>query len=172
MNLFPSVYEPPPTATSRDPALPATVGLPSGTETVLLVEDDPALLKLTGFLLRRLGYTVLSAASGAEALSIKQQPGLGPVDLLFTDSNLPEMSGQELAERIQSLSPHTRVLLSSGYPEDVVLHRAGSRQHVAFLQKPSSPSALACKLREVLDGPHAAGQGRAGSPLPAAQVLR
>ena len=72
---------------------PAPLDLPRGTETILLVEDDPALREMAATLLKRLGYTVLAASDGVEALNLKQQPGTGHVDLLFTDVVMPHMSG-------------------------------------------------------------------------------
>jgi len=129
--------------------------LPSGTETILLVEDDPALREMAGTLLRRLGYLVLSAANGIEAMSLKQQRGVGHIDLLFTDVVMPHMSGKELADRVRALNPHTRVLFTSAYTENAIVHQGVLDQGVALLQKPFTPSALAHKLREVLDQPAA-----------------
>jgi two-component system, cell cycle sensor histidine kinase and response regulator CckA len=129
--------------------------LPSGTETILLVEDDPALREMAGTLLRRLGYMVLSAANGIEAMSLKQQRGIGHIDLLFTDVVMPHMSGKELADRVRALYPHTRVLFTSAYTENAIVHQGVLDQGVALLQKPFTPSALAHKLREVLDQPAA-----------------
>jgi len=74
--------------------------LQRGTETILLVEDDPALREMAATMLRRLGYTVLAAADGIEALNLKQQRDNGHIDLLFTDVVMPHMSGKELADRV------------------------------------------------------------------------
>jgi two-component system, cell cycle sensor histidine kinase and response regulator CckA len=127
--------------------------LPRGTETILLVEDDPALREMAATLLRRLGYTVLAAANGIEALSLKQQRDRGHIDLLFTDVVMPHMSGKELADRVQALHPHTRILFTSAYTENAIVHQGVLNPGVALLQKPFTPSALAHKLREVLDQP-------------------
>ena len=101
--------------------------------------------------LRRLGYTVLVAANGIEALSLKQQRKTGHIDLLFTDVIMPHMSGKELSERVRVLSPHTRILFTSAYTENAIVHQGVLNQDVAFLQKPFTPSALAHKVREILD---------------------
>ncbi|MGA2176113.1 MAG: PAS domain S-box protein [Verrucomicrobiota bacterium] len=128
-----------------------TPELPRGTETILLVEDDPALREMAATLLRRLGYTVLAAADGIEALSLKQQREVGHIDLLFTDVVMPHMSGKELADRVRALNPHTRVLFTSAYTENAIVDQGVLNKGVALLQKPFTPSALARKLREVLD---------------------
>jgi two-component system cell cycle sensor histidine kinase/response regulator CckA len=125
--------------------------LPRGTETILLVEDDPALREMAATLLRRLGYKVLAAANGIEALSLKHRRDTGHVDLLFTDVVMPHMSGKELADRVRVLSPHTRILFTSAYTENAIIHQGVLNKGVALLQKPFTPSALARKLREVLD---------------------
>jgi two-component system cell cycle sensor histidine kinase/response regulator CckA len=131
----------------------ASPGLPRGTETILLVEDDPALREMAATLLRRLGYTVLAASNGIEALSLKQQRDIGHVDLLFTDVVMPHMSGKELSERVQAIFPHTKVLFTSAYTENAIIHQGVLNKGLALLQKPFTPSALAHKLREVLDQP-------------------
>ena len=131
-----------------------STALPRGTETILLVEDDPALREMAATLLRRLGYTVLPAANGIEALSLKQQRGVGHIDLLFTDIVMPHMSGKELSERVVALYPHTRVLFTSAYTEHSILHQGFLDKGLALLQKPFTPHALAKKLREVLDQPN------------------
>jgi two-component system, cell cycle sensor histidine kinase and response regulator CckA len=125
--------------------------LPRGTETILLVEDDPALREMAATLLTRLGYNVMTAANGVEALGLKQQRGAGHVDLLFTDVVMPHMSGKELADRVQVLYPHTRILFTSAYTESSIVHQGVLNPGVTLLQKPFTPSALARKVREVLD---------------------
>jgi CheY-like chemotaxis protein len=101
------------------------------------------------------GYTVLAAANGIEALSLKQQRDSGHIDLLFTDVVMPHMSGKELSERVRALYPHTRILFTSAYTENAIVHQGVLNKGVALLQKPFTPSALAHKLREVLDQPGA-----------------
>ena len=130
-----------------------TPGLPRGTETILLVEDDAVLREMAATLLERLGYTVLSAASGVEALSLGQQPVTGHIDLLFTDVVMPEMSGKELADQVRMWSPETRILFTSGFTQQAIVHQGGLGQDAALLQKPFTPSVLARKVREVLDQP-------------------
>ncbi len=104
------IYLPQVDQLKRIPNLPLdSRELPRGTETILLVEDDPALREMAGTLLRKLGYTVLAAANGIEALNLKQQRAIGHIDLLFTDVVMPHMSGKELADRVQVLYPHTRI---------------------------------------------------------------
>jgi CheY-like chemotaxis protein len=127
--------------------------LPRGTETILLVEDDPALREMAAHLLRRLGYTVFAAANGVEALSLKHERSTGHIDLLFTDVVMPHMSGKELADRMRALNPRTRILFTSAYTESAIVHQGVLNQGVTLLQKPFTPSALARKLREVLDQP-------------------
>ena len=118
---------------------------------VLLVEDDPALREMAATLLRRLGYTIWAAADGIEALSFKQQHGIGHIDLLFTDVVMPHMSGRELAGRARALYPHTKILFTSAYTENAIVHQGVLDKGVALLQKPFTPSTLAHRLREILD---------------------
>jgi CheY-like chemotaxis protein len=129
--------------------------LPRGTETILLVEDDSALLEMAATLLRRLGYTVLIAANGIEALNVRHRRDIGHIDLLLTDVAMPHMNGKELAERVRALYPHTRILFTSAYTENAIVHQGVLNKGVSLLQKPFTPSALAHKLREVLDQPSA-----------------
>lgn len=125
--------------------------LQGGTETILLAEDDPSLLEMSSALLRRLGYTVLTAVDGFEALALKQQRHIGHIDLLLTDIVMPHMSGNELSQRIRMIYPRTKILLTSAYTENAVMHQGMLGEGVALLQKPFTPTALANRVREVLD---------------------
>jgi PAS domain S-box-containing protein len=126
-------------------------GLPRGTETILLVEDDPALREMAASLLGRLGYTVLTAGNGLEALNVTHQSATGHIDLLFTDVVMPHMSGKELSDRIHALYPRTKILFTSAYTENAIVHQGVLIPGITLLQKPFTPSSLANKVREVLD---------------------
>jgi two-component system, cell cycle sensor histidine kinase and response regulator CckA len=125
--------------------------LPRGTETILLAEDDPSLLEMSATLFRRLGYTVLTAANGVEALNLKHQRDVGHIDLLFTDVVMPHMSGKELSERIRAIYPLTKILFTSAYTANAAVHQGVLNAGVTLLQKPFTPTALANKVRELLD---------------------
>jgi CheY-like chemotaxis protein len=121
-------------------------------------------------LLRRLGYTVLAAANGIEALSLKQQRDTGYVDLLLTDVVMPHMSGKELADRVRALYPHTRILFTSAYTENAIAQQGALDKGVALLPKPFTPSALARKVREALDHPSAPKPESARKPCSGAKI--
>jgi two-component system, cell cycle sensor histidine kinase and response regulator CckA len=125
--------------------------LAGGIETILLVEDDSALRQMAATLLGRLGYTIVTASNGVEAMSLMQEPGRGHIDLLFTDLVMPHMSGKELADRIRLLHPQTRILFTSAYTESALVHEGVLEEGVALLQKPFTPGALARIVREMLD---------------------
>lgn len=127
--------------------------LPRGTETILLVEDDESFSEMAAALLRRLGYAVFTAADGEEALALARQPGIGKVDLLFTDVVLPHLGGRELADRVREIQPGVRILFTTAYTEGAIADQGVLEKGVALLQKPFTPSALAGKVREVLDKP-------------------
>ena len=148
---------------------PVSTDLPRGTETILLVEDNPALREMIVALLNRLGYTILAAANGVEALSLMSRRELGLMDLLFTDLVMPQMGGHELAGRVSVLYPHTRILFTSGYTENAMKHQGVLHPGVALLQKPFTPSALARKLREVLDQPESQSPYLASHPSAGAE---
>jgi nitrogen-specific signal transduction histidine kinase len=121
-----------------------------GSETVMLVEDEDALRHLDRQILMRYGYRVLHARSGPEALALAQAHP-EPIDLLLTDVVLPLMSGRQLADELQRSQPGMKVLYMSGYTADEILRHGVSDASMAFIQKPMSPVALACKVRDVLD---------------------
>jgi two-component system, cell cycle sensor histidine kinase and response regulator CckA len=125
--------------------------MPRGIETVLLVEDDGALREMATTLLGRLGYTVLTACNGVEAMRLTQRKGRGHIDLLFTDLVMPHMSGKELADRIRALYPQTRILFTSAYTGSALVHEGVLAEGVTLLQKPFTPTALARAIRAVLD---------------------
>jgi CheY-like chemotaxis protein len=134
------------------PASLQSSDLPRGTETILLVEDDSALRKMASSLLARLGYVVLAAANGVEALNLMKQQNNNPIDLLFADEAMPQMSGKELSDRVLELHAEIKILFTSAYTENAMGRQGVPNPGVALLQKPFSPSALAQKVREVLDG--------------------
>lgn len=122
-----------------------------GRETILLVEDEPAVRGLVHETLRLHGYTVLEARHGIEAL-LTGTRHLGPIHLLLTDVVMPQMSGPEVAEKLTSIRPEIKVLYMSGYPDHPVFAQGGIKRDTAFLQKPFTPNVLVQKVREVLDG--------------------
>jgi PAS domain S-box-containing protein len=124
---------------------------PGGTERVLLVEDEEPVRELAACVLRDLGYTVLTARNGHEALRLAKSDPDHRVDLLFTDVVMPAMGGKELAYWYRLTHPDTRVLFTSGYPDKSIVHNGELMPGLAFLQKPYTPAALAGKIREVLD---------------------
>jgi CheY-like chemotaxis protein len=123
---------------------------PRGSETVLLVEDAQAVREVNRRILVRGGYAVLEAGDGQEALRVAGQHR-GPIHLLLTDVVMPGLGGRQLVEQLSALHPEMKVLYVSGYPDDAVLRHGVREGEVHFLQKPFSPSALARKVREVLD---------------------
>lgn len=122
-----------------------------GTETILLVEDEPQIREMASEFLSENGYQVLVASSGIEALTILNELS-GPVHLILTDVIMPRMNGRELTECIASLRPETKVLYMSGYTNDAVVRHGVLDSGTSFIQKPFSPDALGRKVREVLDG--------------------
>ncbi len=123
---------------------------PRGTETILLVEDEEALLRLGQKLLERLGYTVLAAGTAQTALALSANAGV--IDVLVTDVIMPQMSGREVCKILQTDRPQLKCLFLSGYTADVIAHRGVLDDGVHFLQKPFTVDQLARKLRIVIDG--------------------
>ncbi len=123
----------------------------NGSETILLVEDDPQVLAVVNSSLKRFGYEVLQASNPGEALLIGEKHP-GEIDLLVTDVVMPHLSGPELAKRLAVLRPAVKVLCMSGYTDDSVVPRDLFDSGLAFLQKPITPERLGRKIREVLRG--------------------
>jgi CheY-like chemotaxis protein len=121
-------------------------------ETVLVVDDEARLRQLVDTILRRKGYSVLTAASPAEALQLSAQHG-GKIDLLLTDVVMPGMNGRLLAARLVERRPGLRVLYMSGYTGTVAVHHGMLDEGIALLQKPITPDALARAVREALEAP-------------------
>ena len=121
-----------------------------GHETILLVEDEPLILKMARVMLERNGYTVLTAVTPGEAIRLARERG-GDIHLLMTDVVMPEMNGRDLARELQSLYPELKCLFMSGYTADVIAHHGVLDQGVHFLQKPFSVRELTAKVREALE---------------------
>ncbi len=119
-------------------------------ETVLMVEDDAAIMNVCSVILEKLGYHVLTALTPYSALEAAKQQA-GNIDLLLTDVVMPEMNGRDLADRILNLFPEIRVLFMSGYSADVIAHRGILEDGIQFIQKPLTIRELANKVRAVLD---------------------
>ena len=125
-------------------------GLIRGSETILVVEDEEAILSLARRFLQGMGYRVLTAGSPSAALDIVRAYD-GPLHLLLTDVVLPEMNGRQLQERLLELRPGMRTVFMSGYDADVVAHRGVLEEGVTFIQKPFTMRALTQRLRQILD---------------------
>ena len=129
------------------PAIPLT-----GTETALLVEDEPEVRRLVEKILSMQGYTVISAANPAEAIALSRAR-TSAIEILVTDVIMPGMNGRELARVLATARPTLRVLYMSGYTDAVIAQEGVLEPGTAFLAKPFTPDALARKIREVLDAP-------------------
>ncbi len=122
-----------------------------GNETILLVEDEEAMLNMAKAMLKRLGYRVFACRAPVEAERLLQEHA-DDIHLLMTDVIMPEMNGRELAERLISRYPSLRCLFTSGYTADVIGHHGVLNQKVHFIRKPFSKKDLAGKVREALSG--------------------
>jgi two-component system, cell cycle sensor histidine kinase and response regulator CckA len=123
-----------------------------GTETILLVDDAPSLRILLRIFLEYRGYTVLDSGDPAEALRMARDYE-GPLPLMITDVNMPGFNGHVLAERLALERPETRVLYTSGVPDDADARHDAVGRDYAFLEKPFSNDELVVKIREILDSP-------------------
>jgi CheY-like chemotaxis protein len=138
-----------PVGDDQPPAEPGA--LPGGSETILVVEDDPDVAAFTTAALKLLGYHILAAPDGAAALACLQD--VSRIDLLLTDVVLPGgMNGRAVAEKFQVRFPDAKVLFISGYAESIIVHQGRLDAGVDFLAKPFAKAALARKVRECLDG--------------------
>ncbi len=123
---------------------------PLGTETIVLVEDESAILELATYILEQQGYTVLAAESPVGALEIVEQYR-HTIDLLLTDIIMPEMNGRVLAQKVVSLRPNIKVLFMSGYTGDILAHHGDGGIDLHFIEKPFTSSQLSTRIRAVFD---------------------
>jgi two-component system cell cycle sensor histidine kinase/response regulator CckA len=146
-------------ATVQAESQPRRENAPRGSETILFAEDEDAIRKVAKRILERVGYTVLPASNGQEALTLAETHA-GKIDLLVTDMMMPQMNGMQLAERLRQKRPGLRALFLSGYTDSTVLEKGPLPAGEHFLQKPFAAETLSTKVREVLD--ETVGGGRNG----------
>lgn len=125
--------------------------LPRGTETLLLVEDEPSVRHLACNILQSQGYNVLRANNGLEGLRVAGGFQGDPIRLVITDVIMPQMGGKAMSESLKANHPDIKVLFTSGYTDESIAHYGVIDTGVAFLSKPYTPAALARKVREMLD---------------------
>jgi CheY-like chemotaxis protein len=123
---------------------------PHGTETILLVEDEEQVRQIAQQILTILGYTVLPATNGQEALAVARQHS-GTIDLTITDVVMPQLSGRELIERLVPRRPEMKVIFMSGYTDDAIVRHGPLDERLESIQKPFAADAFARKIRSVLD---------------------
>ena len=121
-----------------------------GVETILVAEDDETLRILTGEMLKGYGFRILTGRDGKDAIKISDSHK-GPIHLLLTDVVMPDMSGRDLADRLQVTIPDIKILYMSGYTANIIAHHGVLEKGVAFIQKPFTREGLAGKIRKVLD---------------------
>lgn len=126
--------------------------LPHGKETILLVEDEDLVRDFAAGLLKDLGYKLFVAFNGSEALHLVEGLKEEKIDLVITDIVMPKMSGRELAERLKTIHPDLKIIFMSGYVDDETIQQDLENAKVNFIEKPLTPSALAKKIREVIEG--------------------
>ncbi|WP_051328410.1 PAS domain S-box protein [Desulfatirhabdium butyrativorans] len=146
------IYLPRHTETAEEPpkpGIPPEENIVMGRgETILLVEDEPAILSVAKIMLERIGYRVLDALDPDQAMAHAKT---NPIDLLITDVIMPEMNGRELAARLRKTAPNMKALFMSGYTANVIAHRGILDKGVHFIQKPFSVKTLAIKVREAIE---------------------
>ncbi len=123
--------------------------MPTGTESVLVVEDEAAVRRLATSVLRDRGYQVQEACDGVEALEVINNGTA--FDLVLTDVIMPKMSGRVLYDHLKTSKPEVKVLFMSGYTDDALALHGVLDSEFSFIEKPFSPSRLACKVREAID---------------------
>jgi two-component system, cell cycle sensor histidine kinase and response regulator CckA len=148
---FPRMDHPLPIA-----ACPAFKAVPPdrGTETLLVVEDEPSLRYIAERVLKAQGYNVLTAPNGQDALRVANDHQGEPIALVVTDVIMPKMGGKTLAESLRTTSPHLKILFTSGYTDGAIANHGTLKAAIEFLAKPYTPAALTRKVRELLDAPH------------------
>lgn len=142
---FPKVQEEADTAVKRE-----VKSMANGTERILVVDDEPSILKLVIDTLKPLGYNVTGAHDGQEALHLCETTDK-KFDLLLTDVIMPKMGGSELADKMKAACPHVKVLFMSGYTDNVIAHKGVLKPGLLFINKPLVPSLLVAKIREIFD---------------------
>ncbi|MDR3581625.1 MAG: MASE3 domain-containing protein [Oryzomonas sp.] len=144
---LPRLYEPGSQSLSED----ANAPLQRGHETILLVEDEPSILKMTSIMLETQGFTVLTADTPHEAIRLANEHA-GEIHLILTDVIMPEMNGSDLAKNLLSTHPGMKCIFMSGYTADAIAHHGVLDEGVHFIQKPFTLPDLTAKVREVMDG--------------------
>jgi CheY-like chemotaxis protein len=144
---FPRVEQPLDVAAGPIPAGP----LPRGTETLLVVEDEPAVRHLAASVLEAQGYNVVRANNGQDALRVVREHKGSPIRLVVTDVIMPLMGGKVMAEWLKTTYPDLKILFTSGYTDEAIAQHGVLEPGVAFLPKPYTPAVLARKVRELLD---------------------
>lgn len=135
---------------SIDPQCEPGIATEPHGETILLAEDEPAVMNLTRRILEKQGYRIVSATTSAEVIQMARQHQ-GDIHLVFTDCVMPKMNGRELVAELQTFLPGLKTLFMSGYPADVIAKEGLLDEDVAFIHKPYKQSELIRKIREVLD---------------------
>lgn len=148
---FKVFFEPVDQLIDQDIILPAVEAFESGTETILIAEDEKEILELVARILSNVGFHVLTAANGEEALRVAAAYP-GAIHLLLTDAVMPIVNGRELVERLRPERPNMKVIFMSGYTGTGILHRAVAGQDITFIAKPFTPADLLRKVQKALEG--------------------
>jgi two-component system, cell cycle sensor histidine kinase and response regulator CckA len=156
--FFPQVEQPLDAVATPSPTGPA----PRGTETVLVVEDEPAVRHLACSFLKTQGYQVLSASNGQDALHVARDHNGEPIRLVVTDVIMPLMGGKVMAEWLKTTYPDLKILFTSGYTDDMAIQQESG---MAFLSKPYTPATLAIKVRQMLDNTDTAFLRKSGDTI-------